>query len=37
MDSVIASRAATLSRRERRFSWNAAVLLTADCIAELRW
>ena len=37
MDSVIASRAGALSRRERRSSWNAAVLLTADCIAELRW
>ena len=37
MDSVIASRAGALTRRERRSSWNAAVLLTADCLAALRW
>ena len=37
MDSVIASRAGALSRRERRSSWNAAVLLTDICLAELRW
>ena len=37
MDCVIISRAGALSRRERRASWNAAVALTADCIAELRW
>ena len=37
MDAVIISRAGALSRRERRSSWNAAVLLTEDCIAELRW
>ena len=37
MDGVIASRTGALSRRERRSSWNAAVLLTVDCLAELRW
>ena len=37
MDGVIASRAGALSRRERRSSWNAAVLLTDICLAELRW
>jgi hypothetical protein len=37
MDGVIASRVGALSRRERRSSWNAAVSLTADYLAELRW
>ena len=37
MDCVIISRAGALSSRERRASWNAAVALTADCMAELRW
>jgi hypothetical protein len=39
MDGVIASREGAISRREKRSSWNAAVLLTADCLAELpvRW
>jgi hypothetical protein len=37
MDSVIATRAGALARRERRNSWNAAVLLTAGCRAELLW
>ena len=37
MDGVIASRAGALSRRERRSSWNAAVFLSADCLAELQW
>ena len=37
MDSVIASRAGALSRRDRRASWNAAVTLSAECLAELRW
>jgi hypothetical protein len=37
MDAVITSRAGALSRRERRSSWNAVVLLTEDCVAELRW
>ena len=37
MDEVILSRASSATRRARRASWNSAVTLTADCLAEMAW
>jgi hypothetical protein len=37
IDGVIASRAGTLSLREKRASWNAQVTLSAECVTEQQW